>query len=370
MIARRRASLAVLAVVGLVALAVPATAADGSTDPLVAAQAMAADPTTVISAHLESDATGTTATAALMEFNTDDYNGFPSGDDDSFLALASGEAQLMNDGDQMFFANTVLGGMTTNQSTDLAGLTTEFAIPEGTGTPCFIVDLKFMSEEFPEYVGSSFNDFVVGRINDTSPPSISDTNTPVAPGNFLRDGNGDAITVNNNYNVNAARANDTVYDGASPTLQARSEVPDSTSFTFTLWIADVGDSIYDSMVFMDNARVERTDDCAAGASGPSETTVKPKVGTKIQAKGWVIPSAQGQTVTVILYKKSNGKWSKIDQKTATLGAPVDLNQDGVPEASKFSASFNRPNGGDCKVKAKYGGDSDTFPSSDQKTFNC
>jgi hypothetical protein len=333
---------------------------------------MAEDPAAVLGAVLESDATGTTAVASLMQFVDDSYNGFPSGEEESFVGLATGDAAAMNDGDQLYFASGGLGGMLTSQGTDLAGFTTTFAIPGGTGTPCFTVDLKFLSEEFPEYVGSSFNDFVVGRINNTDPPTIDVDNTPVAPGNFLRDGEGRAITVNNNYDVTAARADDTVYDGATPTLEARSSVPDAETFTFSVWMADVGDSIYDSMVFLDNARIFRTDKaCAAGTSGPSQTTVKGKPkGDKIKANGTVIPSSPGTEMTVTLYKKVNGKFKKIGSSHPALSAAVDLDNDGTLEASRFSTSFKRPNGGTCKVKARFPGDTDTFPSTAQKTFQC
>jgi hypothetical protein len=357
----------------LVVMALPAGSAptaDGSRDALVAAQAMAADAGTVVNAMLESDATGTTSELALMEFVEDSYNGFPSGDDESFMALATGDAALMNDGGQDVFVSSGLGGMLTNRGTDLAGLTTEFSIPAGNGQPCFIVDLKFLSEEFPEYVGSSFNDFVVGRINNTAPPTISDELTPVAEGNFLRDGDGNAITVNNNYDVTAARANDTVYDGATPTLQARSTVPDAGSFTFSVWIADVGDNIYDSMVFLDNARVIRTDDCQSGTFGPSDTTVKAKVKSgKVRVNGTVIPPAPGVEMIVTLLKKQNGKFQKVGTSNPALGDGVELGTGGL--GSKYKTSFNDPSGsGTCKVKARFPGDNDTFPSTAQKTFDC
>ncbi|MBK5227445.1 MAG: choice-of-anchor L domain-containing protein [Actinobacteria bacterium] len=358
-----------LSTMALVGLQTPAAAVDGSRDPMVVAQAAAADPGGVLDAFLESDGTGTTSSAAVMAFTGDDHNGFPTGDDDAFMGLATGDAAFMNDGDQTYFASGYLGGMFTNRGTDLAGMTMEFTIPEGTGPVCFVVDLKFLSEEFPEYVGSSYNDFVAGRINDTAPPTIADDNTPVAPGNFLRDGEGAPLTVNNNYNVNAGNADQTVYDGASPILQARTEVPDGDSFTFSLWIADVGDSNFDSAVFVNNARVLRTSNCESGTSGPSETTLKVKVGKRVKASGTVVPSGPGQEMVVTLFKKVGGQWTKKQVMRPLLSDPIDIDGDGIAEGSRYATTLKKP-GGSCKVKAKYPGDSDTYPSVAQKTFNC
>lgn len=358
-----------LSVIALVSLQTPAVAVDGSRDPVVLAQAASSDPDDVLDAFFESDGTGTTAATSAMAFDGEDRNGFPTGDDDSFMGISSGDAALMNDGDQSYFSSGYLGGMFTNTGTDLAGLTIEYAIPEGSEPACFIVDLKFLSEEFPEYVGSSYNDFVVGRINNTDPPTIDADNTPVAPGNFLRDGEGKPLTVNNNYNVNAAHADATVYDGASPTLQARTEVPDGESFTFSLWIADVGDSIFDSMVFVDDARVLRTSDCEQGTFGPSNTTLKVNVGAKVKASGTLVPSAPGQEMIVTLYKKVGGNWVKKQTMHPLLSDPVDVNGDGVAEGSTYKTTLKKP-GGSCKVKAKYPGDNDAFPSVATKTFKC
>lgn len=340
---------------------------------MVIARAIATDPSTVLSAELESDETGTTNSKAVMQYGSF-LGGYPTAGSD-FGMISTGLTDSANDPNNSGSTGFVLHngfdefGMLTNEGNDLAGFTMEMTIPEGTGTPCFSVDVKFSSEEFPEFVGSSFNDFAVGRINDVEPPTVDDELQPVAPGNFLRDGIGRPITVNNNYNVSAGRAGNTTYDGATPTLRARAAVEDGETFTFTTYIADVGDSIYDSTLFLDRASIARTNNCVEGTFGPSQT--KFKVGKKkgnANVAGTVSPPHPGKNSKVILFKEKGKKFKKLATKNAKLGPAILV--EGKDPVSKFKTSFKLPDKGTCRISASFAGDADTFPSSSKKTFKC
>jgi hypothetical protein len=338
---------------------------DGSRDPMVVAQAMALDPATVIAAELATDGTEVSDHSAVMQY-ANPIASFPTAGDD-FAMVSNGETNKADDPNNASGTSTGLFGLNTNRGQDLAGLNVEFAIPPGSKPVCFQVDVKFLSEEFPEFVGSPYNDFATGRINNTTPPSVTDGDLPDAPGNFLHDETNVALTVNNNYLVSPARAAGSTYDGATPVLVARADVPDGTSFTFSAYVADVADSIYDTTLFLDNAEVFRSDKCREGTFGPSVTKVLVTKGNgRFKVNGTVAPVHDGDKMSVTLFKKTSGGFKKIDSTTPTL---KDDTSD--PEVSRFDTSFTDPKGsGVCKVVAAFARDGDHLPSSDSKTFKC
>jgi len=390
----------VVGLAGLVAMALVSTSAqathgsDGgraqsiadTAGALAVAQTMAANPAAVLSATLESDVTGDTHHAAVMSYASN-MAGFPKAGG-SFMMVGSGETNLANDTGIRSNPNTstdlrsyaVAGApaasMVTNQGQDLAGFTAEFAVPSGSGIPCFTVDLKFLSEEFPEFVGSPFNDFVTGRINNSNAPTVDVSNPanpkPVAPGNFIKDAKGRPVTVNNNYAAAPANSTGTMYDQATPTLRAKTPVPDDPSFEFTVYVADAGDSIYDTMVFLDNAKVTRVAKCPAGAIGGATLTANGSVKKgKVVAKGKLAPPHPSKSVKVTLYKRKGGKWVKVAAKNAGLSAAKDTNGDGAADASKYKTTFPVPkNTTKCKIKSRFAGDKDTLAASRNDTFKC
>ena len=75
---------------------------------------------------------------------------------------------------------------------DMTQLSIELDPPAG--ATCVSFDFAFLSEEYPEWVGSDYNDAFVAEL-DTSTWSTSG-NVVNAPGNFAFDGANNPITVN------------------------------------------------------------------------------------------------------------------------------------------------------------------------------
>jgi hypothetical protein len=108
----------------------------------------------------------------------------------------------------------------------------------------------FGSEEYPEYVNASFNDafgiFLTGPggYNNTNIAKIPGTSTPVTIDNV----NGGS---NSNYYVNNSGGQYCQYDGFTIAITSTAPVSAGSSYHFKIAIADGGDCIYDSGLFID-----------------------------------------------------------------------------------------------------------------------
>ncbi len=109
----------------------------------------------------------------------------------------------------------------------------------------------FASEEYPEYVGSSFNDVFGFFLTDLETGAL--TNLAVIPNTS------EPITVNNvnhikhsNFYIQNGRGNSgkVEYDGLTSVLIAFSEVTPGRKYRIKIAIADVADDRYDSGVFL------------------------------------------------------------------------------------------------------------------------
>jgi hypothetical protein len=133
---------------------------------------------------------------------------------------------------------------------------------------CLSVRFRFLTEEFPEYVGSEFNDGFIAELGSSSWNSRSNEDpTIIAPGNFALDPNQNFITVNGagDATVDRSSAEGTTYDGATGVLRASTPLRvGKRRQTLYLSIFDQGDRQYDSSVFVDNLTLERQETCQAG----------------------------------------------------------------------------------------------------------
>ena len=188
--------------------------------------------------------------------------------------LSSGDATLAGNG-QATFAGVTNGSGDGGHGTavqDLVTLRLNLNVPASAN--CFSIDFRFLSEEYPTFVGSSVNDGFVAEL-DTS-DFQGDGNAVTAPHNFAFDEAGNVISVNT-AGISAANAAGTVYGGGTSLLRASTPVSPGLHSVY-LSVFDQGDSNYDSAAFLDRAVMTNTPPsvCKAGASNdvtPPDTTI-------------------------------------------------------------------------------------------------
>lgn len=205
------------------------------------AQAMSAQPGLVTGANFSTVPVANT-TAGVISTG---YPGFPV-DGGSYAILSTGRADMSS-------ISTDLGGGNIRGDTDfdVTILQINLAVPEGNN--CLSFDFRFLSNEWPGFVGTQFNDAFIAEIGastwTTSGSSI------IAPNNFAVDPNGNVVSINATGPalMNAANAAGTPFSsyGASGIVRARSPINSGAQVLY-LSIFDQGDNILDSVVFLDN----------------------------------------------------------------------------------------------------------------------
>ncbi len=111
----------------------------------------------------------------------------------------------------------------------------------------------FASEEYPEFVGYSFNDIFGFFISGSNPGGGLYTNENIAliPGTVL------PVCINNvnansysSYYVDNAGGTTIVFDSFTTVLVAQASVVPGTTYHLKMALADVGDNIFDSGIFL------------------------------------------------------------------------------------------------------------------------
>lgn len=171
------------------------------------------------------------------------------------IVMSTGDAMSLGTSNTSTSTSTSLGTAGDSDMTALCGIQTydacvmEFdCVPTG---DTLEFNFAFGSEEYPEYVGSSFNDVFAILL---SGPGITGTqNVAAIPG-------GTVVSVNN---VNATTNSAYFYDNENPAgqyismdgftvnLTAFSVVVPSSTYHFKIAIADAGDGVLDSGVFLE-----------------------------------------------------------------------------------------------------------------------
>ena len=182
----------------------------------------------------------------------------------SFTILANGDTLFADDRDASGSTGANAGGPTIRGSRDVTIWRINLQAPRGAN--CLSFRFRFLSEEFPEFVGEEFNDAFIAELDE----STWDTNTVFspaidAPRNFATDPNGNPISVNAANPANVARANarGTTYDAATRVLRASTPITPGRHRLY-LSIFDQGDRQYDSAVFVDRLAVRKQGDCRTG----------------------------------------------------------------------------------------------------------
>jgi len=154
----------------------------------------------------------------------------------SFAVLSSGDVTTITDANISGSQGIDFG--LTGETDDTATFSFTLAVP--TGAKALSFDFTFLSEEFPEFVGSAFNDFFSATLNTVE---------------FALDTLGQPITVNNNFFSSTLTPTGTFFDGQTPPLTATAPIPNgATTINLVFSVGDVGDGIYDSAAFIGNVR--------------------------------------------------------------------------------------------------------------------
>jgi hypothetical protein len=287
-----------------------ALAAAGVTAPAAAAITTTSDASTLAGAMLEDGSV--LAAAAFTELPP---TGTPHGVSDSSLAgfpthggtfaiLTSGNAELADDPNATGDSGEGIGGANVRGNTDfdVSVLRLDLAVPSDKN--CLSVDFKFLSEEYPEYVGTGFNDAFIAELNSTTWTTSGSTIT--ASDNFAFDQSGDPISINSTgvANMTPAYATGSTYDGATISLAAKTAVGAADANgalagnnSLYLSIFDQGDDVYDSAAFLDNVRLITVSnpqtECAPGVTPtvePTQLTATPVILEAIPGANVYVPT--------------------------------------------------------------------------------
>jgi len=185
----------------------------------------------------------------------------------SYVILSSGDATKAPNASQGAGASANLGGAARagGSDRDVTVLKLDLKVPSGAN--CLTFAFRFMSEEYPEYVGRQYNDAFIAETGATTWTTAGSTIT--APGNFAFDPANNVVSINATgpATVAPAEAATTVYDAATQVLRASTTVSPGTTSLF-LSIFDQGDGVLDSTVFLDDLVVGTAAPgaCKAGVS--------------------------------------------------------------------------------------------------------
>jgi hypothetical protein len=145
---------------------------------------------------------------------------------------------------------------------------------------CAAFDFRFLSEEYPKYIGSTYNDAFIAEV-DANSWSVLTGGELVRPDDFAASPLGEAISVNGvgPTEMAAAEAAGTYFNAATRLLTARTLItPGAHSIYFSIF--DASDKKYDSAVFLDNLRFVKV---VPSACRP--LTTQPKLPLKVGKDG-------------------------------------------------------------------------------------
>ncbi|MEI2703635.1 MAG: choice-of-anchor L domain-containing protein [Baekduia sp.] len=248
-----------------VATAVAATTAEP--DPTQVATAMAEGTSTAVTGASWVTRPPLNAPSAVSDVAT---LGLPNAGS-RFAVLSTGSADALLSGPQTYSASVNNGGDARAGGSDRDAIVLKVDIKVPQGANCMSFAFRFASDEYPEYVGKSFNDGFIAELDSNSWTTSGTTIS--APGNFAFDPTGAVVSVNATgaTTVKAEEAAGTIYDGGTPILYAATPVtPGDHSLYLSLF--DVGDASLDSAVLLDNLVVGTA---AAGACKGGATIAPP-----------------------------------------------------------------------------------------------
>ncbi len=347
---------------GTLALPTPAHAAFTPDDSALAvAQAIAVDPALVTGASFVTrpmvydSELGVEVIAPTAGVATDALGQFPRAGN-SYGVLSSGDiAAIPQPG--TFADSSFIDNPRGASDHDVTVLKVDFTSP--TGANCLAVDFKFLSEEYPTYVGSPYNDAFIAEL-DQSTWTTTDSEIS-APDNFAFDEAGNVVSINSTGldGMSPQEGAGTAFDGplsggdesagAATTLLSAATPVTVGAHSLYLSIFDQGDQSLDSAVFLDNLRVftvpNPATDCVAGAQVVTHTmTLAPATGSQ--------PVGTSHTLTASV-KDANG--DAISSGTVEFTVTGAHTTSGSASVAAGQATWNYPGTvvGDDQITACY-----------------
>lgn len=196
------------------------------------------------------------------------------------------------------------------------------------GDNCLALDYRFLSEEFPEFVGSEFNDAFVAEIG-SSTWTVGESGDLSRPNDFASSLEGTPISVNGvgPAAVTPQEAEGTYFDAATGLITTKTPItPGPHSIYFSIF--DASDHIYDSAVFLDNLRFINED--------PS--TCRPPTSAELQPPPPGSPPSNEFSVGPHVKFKNGGTKATITVNVPGPGTVTAAQATGTASASASRAS--------------------------------
>jgi hypothetical protein len=335
----------------------------GPGSPQTVAEKLIADPSSLTSASLPEYAFGGAGAPSPIGYGDKspltplprELAGFPT-NGETYAILSSGDVNavgslLTNESEETSFPfldhfSEPLSPNRGEGAEDWTVFKVNVSVPGGDN--CLALDYRFLSEEFPEFVGSPFNDAFIAEVDSTG-WAVEDGGDLVRPNDFAASPAGEPISVNGlgETAVNEAEAGGTYFDAATGLITTKTPISPGAHSIY-LSIFDASDPIYDSAVFLDNLRFISEDPATCRPPTGKELAIPPPPSPGSPPP----PPSNAFTLGPSVKFKSGGTKATI---TVNVPGPGTVTA-GSPPAGAVAARISRasasakPHGG--KVKAK------------------
>ena len=285
---------------------------------------------------------------------------------DAARASASGSPSTFLNG-QFGLNDTYAEGASVNDLTRIS-----IGLVPPVGSLCLSLDVRFLSEEYPDFVGSNYNDIFLAELKRNATPSVPWSSASPDPNPWTVAGTPPVVTAPDNFAIvpvvgggttvfsinttnpdwfSAESAAGSAFNGGSIPLRATTPISLSDSnLQLVLSIFDQGDSGYDTAVLIDALTFWPTPDCSAPVFDPSpdpsaSPTATPTASTGVEV---VPPVAEWAPVaeSEVFENALPTLTLMFDQPVFVAGlADSDISNVGDASGCLFDVTAQNPSGG-------------------------